>query len=209
MSKKEEASEELEHFVHENWQVCLKPFSITALSQIFKLDKLTVRKRLVEAEVAGKGRGDAPLYYIREAAPYLVKPKLDIAATLKSMRTQDMPVHIRKEFWQAKESELRYKTRAGELWHTQDVIAVFGKVFSEIRDSLQTWDNTLDQATSLTDGQRKLIRQMLFGLQENIHVKLVELPQSGNTSSVLLSDDEVDNDVDAIDESLYDNDDEL
>ena len=172
-----------------DWQNANLPFSVTALANIFSLDKQTIRKKLTDCEKFDIRNG-APRYLIKTAAPFLVKPVFDIAKTLASMRTQDMPLHIRKEYWQAKESQQRFQIRAGELWHSDDVESVFAEVFNRIRGSLQTWDNSLEQATGLTDEQRHLLRDMLFELQEDIYAKIKELPSHQRTLSALKSDEE-------------------
>lgn len=165
-----------------SWKQFRAPVSINFLANVFRLDKQTVKKRIAELEPCGKS-GNFDTYDFVEAAPYLVKPKIDAETLLRTMKTQDLPLHLRKEHWAAMRQRQIYEEHAGDLWRTNDVVTVLGELFSLIRNSLMTFDNVLEKNTIMTAEHRKVLKTLLFDLQEDIYQKILELPEKTKTPS--------------------------
>lgn len=79
------------------------------LGHVFEHDKNTIKKKLARCPISGMNRR-TPLYRIKDAAEWLVKPKVDIMTYLKGLRQQDVPIQMNKDYWAA------MRTRQGCCW---------------------------------------------------------------------------------------------
>ena len=152
------------------------------LSQVFGLASETVRRRLADCPPHSV-HGKSNRYLVKDAAPYLVEPNLDIEKYLKGMRASDLPALLQKEIWDAKLKRQKWEALAGDLWHTQDVMEVFSEVFSIIKSTIQLWPDTVERTAGLTDDQRELMVSMGDSLQDEIYRKLQEMSKSRSTKA--------------------------
>ncbi|MGH9928616.1 MAG: DUF1441 family protein [Pyrinomonadaceae bacterium] len=157
---------------------------ITWLANAFKMDRQTVRKRLAHCPALSQDRS-SPLFSLRQAASYLIEPKVDIAAYLKSMRPQDLPPLLQDSFWSAQTKRQKWEEGAGNLWPTEDVVAVLGEAARRIRTSVTLWTDNLERIQGLTNEQRTALTAMCDGLLDEIHETLVEMPKKKRTPSQL------------------------
>lgn len=160
------------------------------LGHVFGMDKNTVKKRLAKCPVAGMNRG-TPHYLIREAATYLVNPKVDVEEYIRSLRPQDLPPHLNDTYWSALGKRQKVLADAKETWNTDDVLAVFGRVNMRIKSTVMLWVDEVDRVHGLTDEQREMLTRMADGLLEDIHELYVTEPSRGRTRSTIQEYDEV------------------
>lgn len=160
------------------------------LGHVFGMDKNTVKKRLAKCPVAGMNRG-TPHYLIKEAAAYLVNPKVDVEEYIRSLRPQDLPPHLNDTYWSALGKRQKVLADAKETWNTDDVLAVFGRVNMRIKSTVMLWVDEVDRVHGLTDEQREMLTRMADGLLEDIHELYVTEPSRGRTRSTIQEYDEV------------------
>lgn len=171
------------------------------LAQVFGMVPETVRKRLADVapvEVTGKSNK----YRVRDAAPYLVEPKVDIESYMKNMKAGDLPALLQKEIWDARLKRQKWEAQAGDLWHTEDVIAVLSEVFSTIKSTVQLWPDTVERTVGLADDQRELLINMGDTLQDEIYRKLQEMAKSKSTKSSIADLDEGNTDSEDVEDLL-------
>lgn len=166
--------------------------TVTWLMQAFRMDRISVKKKLAELQPIRYEGGEKPVYDFVQAAAYLVKPKFNVDDYIKKLRPQDLPNDLRKEYWDAKLKQQRWEERAGKLWRTDDILEVFGEAFKHIKTSMQLWVNQLDRSTGLTDEQRKRLIQMTDQLQSEMHQKLTSMKDFGATRSSKVFDEDGD-----------------
>lgn len=159
------------------------------LGHVFGMDKNTVKKRLANCPVAGMNRG-TPHYLIKEAAAYLVNPKVDIEEYIKSVRAQDLPPQLNDTYWSALGKRQKVLADAGETWNTDDVLAVFGRVNIKIKSTVQLWVDEVERVHGLTDEQRAMLIRMCDGLLDDIHEMYVNEPSKRRTRSTIKEYDE-------------------
>jgi len=102
---------------------------------------------------------------------------------MKRMRAGDLPPLLQKEIWDAKLKRQKWEAQAGDLWHTEDVIAVLSEVFATIKSTVQLWPDTVERTVGLEDEQRELLVSMGDTLQDEIYRKLQEMAQEKSTRS--------------------------
>lgn len=160
----------------------LQGVTVYWLAQVFGITTESVRMRLADCTPESV-HGKSNRYRVKDAAPYLVDPKIDIEKYMKRMRAGDLPPLLQKEIWDAKLKRQKWETQAGDLWHTEDVISVLSEVFATIKSTVQLWPDTVERTVGLDDEQRELLVSMGDTLQDEIYRKLQEMAQEKSTKS--------------------------
>ncbi|MDD3030298.1 MAG: DUF1441 family protein [Alphaproteobacteria bacterium] len=180
-----------------------KGVTLTWLAQAFGVSLRTAKEKLRKCPHSGVTK-TGYLYDLREAAPYLIKPVMNVKEYLKSVRPEELPTKLQDKYWSALMRRIKYEERAGMLWRTEKVLFVLGEMFQTIKFSLQLWADNLERATGITPEQRTYLRDMVDGLQDEIYTKIKELEKESKTSHVLGEgtdvDEEDDEDFDLIGE---------
>lgn len=159
------------------------------LGHVFGMDKNTIKKKLAKCEVAGRN-GQTPLYRIKDAAAWLIPPKVDIGTWIKGQRPRDLPPELNDAYWAAMGKRQKVLKEAGDTWNTADVLAVFGAAAIKIKTTVQLWVDEVERVKGLTDEQRKMLVQMSDGLLEEIHEIYVTAPAKGHTRSTITEHEE-------------------
>ena len=145
------------------------------LVKIFRMDRRDIAAKLAESPITPCGaRAGYPIYAIHEVAPYLVKPLYDIETHLKRMHHNDLPKHLSKEFWAGMRAKQEYQLKEGELWPTEQVIAVMGNVFKRLRMSMLLIQDAVEREHMLTAQQRDKISSLIDGALNDMADDLVE-----------------------------------
>lgn len=162
-------------------QTLLQPVSITFLADVLQRDKKTVVKRLAGLAPMGHHRGNIPLYDFRQALEYLVTPRFNAAEAIKKMGTDDLPLGLQKDVWDARLKQQKWMIQAGDLWKTEDVLEVLGETFQRLKTTTQLWIDQLSEGHGLPAEVRKDLASMVDGLQADLHQSLVEMPKERAT----------------------------
>lgn len=157
--------------------------TLTWLAYVFKRDRNTAKILLTDCPVLRHGPGGAPIYNVAEAAMYLVKPKLDVKKILSTMKESDLPDELKPKIWDARLKQQRWLDRAGDLWKTADVIAVFGDALKEIKGKVNLWTDDVAEETGLTEKQRDIITAKSDELLATLHKALVDMSAKKSTRS--------------------------
>lgn len=150
--------------------------SVAQLSQAFHMDAAKVRKLVRDVKPSERKKGgNVDLYPLKEAARYLVEPVIDEETFIRSItRTQDIPPFLQKEYWAALLNKQRYLLQEGDLWPTDDVLAVLAEVFKKLKTGIQLFSDTIESRTELTQKQRQIIDELADGLCLELRRILVE-----------------------------------
>lgn len=132
--------------------------TIPRLAQLFRLDRRTVTEKLRPLRPCGDRRG-APIYFVHDAAPYLVQPIIDLEEYLQNIGPNDLPPSLQQAYWNAQNSKLKYKENAKDLWRTDAVMQVFTSVFRSMTQTLRLFADRIDAIHGLTPDQRKIIEK--------------------------------------------------
>ncbi len=173
--------------------------SVYWLAQAFKMTPENVRRRLAECPPL-KRNTKGFRYDLRTAASYLIDPQIDIESYLKNMRSTDLPANLQKEIWDARLKRQKWEAQAGELWHTQDVMAVLSSTFAIIKSTVQLWPDTVERQTGLTDEQRELLIALGDSLQDEVYQGLTDAARERSTlpSLSLIEDNDDDDDLEDV-----------
>lgn len=165
-------------------QQVMQGVTLTWLHYVFKRDRATAKILLADAPVMRQGAGGAPIYDVAEAAAYLVKPKLDVAKLLGTLKEADLPDDLKPKIWQARLSKQRWEERAGSLWRGEAVMEVFAETFKTMREVMQLWADDMADEVTLTEAQREFVTKRVDALQASLHKSLIELGKRSQTRSI-------------------------
>lgn len=146
---------------------------ITELAKMFRTSNQNVRRKLASVKPVGERAGD-PIYNIADAAPFLVKPQIDLEEYIKTLRPVDMPVAIQKQFWDSQNGRLKFMQDAEHLWHTVKVQHVIGELYKVVRQRVQLMADTVERQVGITDEQRKIIQGISDGMLNDLHDSVIE-----------------------------------
>ena len=158
--------------------------SITWLAYAFHMDKNTVKRRIAPLEPIGKKLGH-PVYAMRQAAAYLIQPKVDIADWIKKLRPNDLPPLLQETFWAAALKRQKWEENAGDLWRTEAILDVFGELAMSIKSQVQLWVENVDRNHNISPEIRKAITDQSDNLLAEIHNILIEAPSKKRTENQL------------------------
>lgn len=159
-----------------------RPIHRTALATILGKEPRRLVAQLEACPVIAYTGGGQPLYDFKEALRYVVEPAPDaIAAWIKSQSSTSLPPLISKAFWEGEAAKQRVLKAAGELWGTEDVLAVLGRTAINIKDTVQLWIENLPGRHTLTAEQYDALRRETADLLDDIYQRLVEMPKERQT----------------------------
>lgn len=162
-------------------QALMRPVSISFLCDIWGMDRSTVIKRLAPLPPVSSHRGNTPLYNFRQAAQYLVSPKVDVAEFIRNMGLNDLPMSLQKDVWDAKLKQQKWAVNAGELWKTTDVVEVLGDTFQRIKTTTQLWVEQIAEDGEVPETVRETLMGLVDGLNRDIYESLVVMVKERKT----------------------------
>lgn len=148
--------------------------NLSQLSIIFQVDHRVLVQKLHGLEPTGE-RGGAALYSIKEAATRLWRPTADeVDKAIRRMNHADLPKQLTKEYWAGQRTRQAFEREEGDLWSTAEVIEKAGELFKIVKMETQLATDAVERTTDLTERQRKIIKQLLAGMLENMMTSIVE-----------------------------------
>lgn len=176
-------------------RTALRGVSTAWLAAVFRMDNNTVKKRLVDCPEIAKGKGNASLFDLAQAAGYLVKPKVNIATWIKSLRPADLPAYMQSEFWDAQNKRQKFEENAGDLWRTDKVISLYAETFKLLKDTMNMWVDNIQKHEGLSPAQRKILVAEVDALQNEIYKRVAELQANRKTPSMLQEVEDIEADA--------------
>lgn len=163
--------------------------SVSWLAHAFQMDRVTCKKKLAQCPPLRKERG-APIYSLRQAAQYLVPPKVDVAAYIKGMNPKELPSLLQDAYWSAMIKRQTWEERAGQLWPTQKVLGVFAELARKLKTAITLWADNIESVTGLSTEQMKLLTEESDAVLEIIYKVLVDAPSRSLTPSSIVEQNE-------------------
>lgn len=145
----------------------------TQLAQLFRRDPKAMPRLLQGLAPCGERRG-AKIYVIADAAQRLVKPGYEVEQYLRRMHPSDMPNLLSKEFWNGQRARQAFEENEGDLWRTNEMVAVFAEAAQTIRTSMLLFRDALEREESLTEEQTTVLGRLIDGAIKDTQEALVE-----------------------------------
>ena len=156
------------------------------LAQVFQMDVKDVKRRLASCPPLTEGKEDGRgyrgrTYDLKDAAPYLVRPKISAASFLKAVKKAELPPPLTQSFWDAMLKRQKYEENAGDLWRTDKIRQVLGETFQSMKFTIQLWVDTIERVDGLSNTQRKTLIRLVDQLQQDLFDALVQNKQLRST----------------------------
>jgi len=152
--------------------------TIAQLGTMFGLSQKTVSSKLIgrvaPAKVKGATDKDAARYHLRDVAPLLCDPQVDIEEILKTITPAKIPPMLQDAFWKAQKSRLDVEEKLGNLWDTERVVQILGEAFKPCRMAILMFKEEVEQQEELSASTRALLDTMSDSLLTALHNNLVE-----------------------------------
>lgn len=154
-----------------DWTDFVDPVSITFLSQVFRMDVKTVKKRIRKVDPVGSDRGN-DTYDFLEAASYLVEPNIDLSDYIRGMRPQDLPQNLPLPYWAGQEKRLTVMALSRETWKTDAVSEAAVLIMKTCRETMIRLPDLSKDKLGLTDKQHEdligIVRGSLETMQQDV-----------------------------------------
>lgn len=158
----------------------LKPVGVTFLAAVVGKQPKQIEKRLAKCPVAEwrpHGGKDQPMYKFLEAMAYLIPPKGNIEDWFAQQNAASLPPYVNKMWWDSANQRNRVMMASGDLWHTEDVMVLAGRVAMTIRESVKMWIEELPDKDLLTDAQHTALQKYKDKLLSDLQTMLVTMPR--------------------------------
>lgn len=161
--------------------------SVSWLAYAFQMDRNTVKKRLNTGgcQPIRQEKG-AKFYNLKQAAQYLVEPKVDIEKWIKSLNPKDLPPLLQDSYWSAAIKRQKWEETARMTWRHEQVVEVLGRVAKDMKTNIMLFADNVEREIGLTPSQRKIIMEQSDGLMEMLYKTMVEQPQRYQTQSTIV-----------------------
>ena len=145
-----------------------KPVGVTFLANVVGKQPKQIHKRLEKCPAVVWENGATPKYDFVTAMSYLIPPRGNIEEWFGQQNTASLPAYINKMFWDSAAQRNRVMLQSNDLWHSDDVMVVFGRVATAIRTHTNMWIENLpyneslstEQYNSLVDSKNELIAEL-------------------------------------------------
>lgn len=139
------------------------------MTDLFKMDIRTLNRRLSVSDVEPSGqRNGYDIYQVRDVAPWVLTPKMDVEAYIKNMNPQDLPKMLSKEFWNGLKARQDYRLRENDLWETSEVHACLSEMVQVMVMSSRTIEDQVDRLAELSPKQREIFRSSIRSLMDSL-----------------------------------------
>lgn len=136
---------------------------------LFKMDARTINRRLAVSDIEPSGtRNGYDIFHVRDVAPWLLPPKMNMESYIKNMNPQDLPKMLSKEFWNGLKARQDYRLRENDLWETSEVHTCLSEMVQVLVMSSRTIEDQVDRLAELSPKQREVLRSCVRSLMDSL-----------------------------------------
>lgn len=165
----------------------LRPVGISLLAEVMGKQPVQIRKRLSRCPAVGKhmiAGKEQPLYDFVTAMGYLIEPKGNIEEWFANKNAASLPPYVNKMFWDSAHQRNRVMMTSNDLWHTDDVLAMLGRIGLTIKEETLLWLENMPGRDELSDKQFKHLSAEVTKLQHTIRERMMDLPSISETTAM-------------------------
>lgn len=158
-----------------------RPVGVTFLANVLGKQPKQIQKRLEKCPVAEwsrHGSKQQPMYDFMTAMSYLVPPRGNIEDWFAQQNAASLPPYVNKMWWDSAHQRNRVMLASGDLWHTEDVMLVLGRVAMTIRQEAKMWIEDLPEKDLLSDKQYNALVDATNRLVDTVRKSLIEQPRA-------------------------------
>lgn len=186
--------------------------SINQIAAMFGMGNTEVASKLRHLAPVGI-RSGYPIYKVKEAAEYLLKPRVDIEAYVRKVGVKDFPPALQKDLWAAMNGQLKFEEAQGDVWRTERIQTVWAEWIKVVRMTLLLAPDEAEREGWMRPEQYEHFRAFIDRLLETLYQNVVDamnnldVQKPGIVEYVEADADEADDDTQAA--ALDEDDEEL
>lgn len=154
-----------------------QPVGVTFLAKVVGRQPRQIEKRLEKCPVAHWGThkgGQVPMYDFLSAMAYLIPPRGNIEDWFAQQNAASLPPYVNKMWWDSAHQRNRVMLSSNDLWHSDDVALVLGRVAMSIRQEVKMWVEDLPEKELLNDAQYNALidagNRLVDGIRETLSI---------------------------------------
>lgn len=162
-----------------HYSVFRQPVGVTYLAKVVGKQPRQIEKRLEKCPVAtyaGHKGNQVPMYDFVTAMAYLIPPRGNIEDWFAQQNAASLPPYVNKMWWDSANQRNRVMLQSNDLWHSEDVMLVLGRVAMTIRQEVKMWVEDLPEKEILNDTQYAALVDAGNRLVDTIRDTLIKLP---------------------------------
>lgn len=109
--------------------------SVNQIAAMFGMSNTEVARKLRSLAPSGV-RSGYPIYAIKEAAEYLLKPRVDIEEYVRKSGMKDLPPTLQKDLWAALNGQLRFEEAQGGVFRAERIMEAWAEWCKTVRMQL-------------------------------------------------------------------------
>jgi hypothetical protein len=106
--------------------------SVNQIAAMFGMNNTEVARKLRTLAPSGV-RSGYPIYHVKEAAEYLLKPRVDVEEYIRKVGMKDLPTTLQKDLWAALNGQLKFEEAQGAVFRAERVMEAWAEWMKMIR----------------------------------------------------------------------------
>ena len=162
----------------------LRPVTISFLAGVQGKQAVQIVKRMSKCPIVGyqdvKGKKQ-PLYDFMTAMSYLVPPKGNIEDWFASKNAASLPPYVNKMFWDSAAQRNRVMKDSCELWDTEQVLHMCGRIAMICKQESELWVENLPGRDEMTSKQYQKLTDQVIEFQDTLRATIIETCETFET----------------------------
>lgn len=163
-----------------------QPVGLTFIAQVVGKQPYQIQERLARCPVKEyrfhKGK-QVPHYDFMEAISYIVPPRGNFDEFFAGKNMASLPPYVSRAYWDSAHKRNTVMLQSNDLWHTNDVLVVLGRVAMMIKEEVRRWIEDMPEKDNLTNEQYRALVDSTNYLLSMIREKLVDMPNTSKTEA--------------------------
>lgn len=147
--------------------------TLATLSKIFETSPAETARRMRDMSPMGD-RAGKPIYNFTQACRYMCDPIVDIDEYIQTLTPADLPVRLQAAYWQSMQRRQDWEEKAGKLWSSDKIKAIFTDVAKKFRQTVLLFADTVDNSIGTTPEQNRMIVKMSHTLINDVREGLLD-----------------------------------
>lgn len=170
--------------------------SVNQIAAMFGLSNTEVASKLRSLAPTGV-RSGYPIFSVKEAAEYLLKPRVDLEAYVRKVGVKDFPPALQKDLWAAMNGQLKFEEAQGDVWRTERIQLVWSEWIKIVRMTLLLAPDEAEREGWMEPEQYEKFRAFIDRLLDTLILNITEAMQKLATQNPGVVDYEADDVVEA------------
>lgn len=109
--------------------------SVNQIATMFGMTNTEVARKLRSLPPSGI-RSGYPIYKVKDAAEYLLKPRVDVEEYIRKVGMKDLPPSLQKDLWAAMNGQLKFEEAQGNVWRVERIQETWAEWHKIVRMTL-------------------------------------------------------------------------